>query len=340
MTISITLTLLGIGEQSKTKKKQHLLCINENKRIFLFILKFIDYREEMKIGFTLKPRNGNILDFENQVQDLENMGASSAEIPLYELDVISGKKIIQEELNLLQNITGKSKLKFSIHGSMSVNLLDEEYLNDHIEVLKKEIEVCSFLDVNILVTHFGHTSLETSKNQTKYNQLINIQKEQYFELAEIAKKYGVTLCIENIFPYTSGHYTALPSEVSKNISEINHPNARTTIDFSHAYINCNLQSKDLISELETMAPHTEHLHVHDSFGKFKTMDTYIFPEDITYGQGDIHLPLGWGDIPFDKIFSTLSLKKDIFFNFELTHRYKKYYSQNIEKAKKLISLMK
>ena len=113
----------------------------------------------MKIGFTLKPRNGNILDFENQVQDLENIGAGSAEIPLYELDVISGKKIIQDELNLLQNVTGKSKLKFSIHGSMSVNLLDEEYLNDHIEVLKKEIEVCSILDVNILVTHFGHTSL-------------------------------------------------------------------------------------------------------------------------------------------------------------------------------------
>ena len=43
---------------------------------------------------------------------------------------------------------------------------------------------------------------------------------------------------------------------------------------------------------------------------------------------------------FVNIFSTLSLKKDIFFNFELTHRYKKYYSQNIEKAKKLISLMK
>jgi sugar phosphate isomerase/epimerase len=100
-----------------------------------------------------------------------------------------------------------------------------------------------------------------------------------------------------------------------------------------------LRKKDLISELETMVPFTEHLHIHDSFGKFKTMDTYIFPEDITYGQGDIHLPLGWGDIPFEIIFSTLNIKKDIFFNFELTHRYKKYYSQNIKKAKKLITLI-
>ena len=37
----------------------------------------------MKIGFTLKPNNGNILDFEKQLNDLEEIGASSAEIPLY-----------------------------------------------------------------------------------------------------------------------------------------------------------------------------------------------------------------------------------------------------------------
>ena len=71
MTIRVRVTLLFKNKQLKTKKKQHLLCINENKRIFLFIFKFIDYREKMKIGFTLKPRNGNILDFENQVEDLE-----------------------------------------------------------------------------------------------------------------------------------------------------------------------------------------------------------------------------------------------------------------------------
>ena len=294
----------------------------------------------MKIGFTLKPKDGNIEDFEKQIEDLEKIGAGSAEIPLYELDVVCGKKIIKDELKLLNKFTLKSNLKFSIHGSMSVNLLDEDYLEEHLQVLEKEIQVCSDLNINILVTHFGHTSVATSQNQKKYNDLINIQKQKYFEMAEIAKVHGVKLCIENIFPYTNLHFTALPSEVSESIREINHPNARTTIDFSHAYINCNLRKKDLLPEIETMIPFTEHLHVHDSFGKFKTMYTYIFAEDITYGQGDIHLPLGWGDIPFDKIFSSGAFNKDIFFNFELSQRYKKYYSQNVEKAKKLISLVK
>ena len=106
----------------------------------------------MKIGFTLKPNNGNILDFEKQLSDLDAIGANCAEIPLYELDVISGKKIIKDELNLLNTIIQKNNFKFSIHGSMSVNLLDEEYLSDHIEVIKKEIEVCSALNVNILIS--------------------------------------------------------------------------------------------------------------------------------------------------------------------------------------------
>ena len=134
----------------------------------------------MKIGFTLKPNNGNILDFEKQLSHLEEIEAGSAEIPLYELDVISGKKIIKDELNLLNKTIQNSNLQFSIHGSMSVNLLDEEYLSDHLEVLRKEIEVCSALNVNILVTHFGHTPVEVSKNHQKYKDLINIQNEEYF----------------------------------------------------------------------------------------------------------------------------------------------------------------
>ena len=58
----------------------------------------------MKIGFTLKTLNGQIRDFEKQLIFFEELGASSVEIPLYELDVLCGKKIIKDELSLLQKI--------------------------------------------------------------------------------------------------------------------------------------------------------------------------------------------------------------------------------------------
>ena len=89
-----------------------------------------------------------------------------------------------------------------------------------------------------------------------------------------------------------------------------------------------------------MAPFTSHLHIHDSFGRLKKMYTYMHSEDVTYGQGDIHLPLGWGDIPFEKIFTNLKFSSDTFLNFELSNRYKKYFQQSYDYAKNLISIMK
>jgi len=294
----------------------------------------------MKIGFTLKPSNAQIDDFREQLVFFEEIGAGSVEIPLYELDVLCGKKIVQHELKFLQETLKPSNLNFSLHGSMSVNLMDEEYLDDHIEILKRDIEVSEAINSKILVTHFGYINIEDYKNKEKYKKLLQNQTEIYFKMAEYAKSHGVTLAIENIFPFTPSSYAPLPSEIAKEILLINHPNAKTTIDFSHAYLNCTHNKVDFIEQIRTMVPITQHLHIHDSFGKLKKMDTYMHSEDVTYGQGDIHLPLGWGDIPFQKIFSTFSFSSDIFLNFELSTRYKRYYQSNYEYAKKLILLMK
>ena len=50
----------------------------------------------------------------------------------------------------------------------------------------------------------------------------------------------------------------------------------------------------------------------------------------------LHLPLGWGDIPFDKIFDEVQFPENINLNFELPFRYEKYYKENIVKARQLL----
>ena len=294
----------------------------------------------MKIGFTLKTQNAQISDFEKQLIFFEELGAGSVEIPLYELDVLCGKKIIRDELNLLQKILKTSNLNISLHGSMSVNLMDEIYLDDHVEILKRDIEVCEAINSKILVTHFGYTNIEIHNDENKYEKILKKQTDIYFKLAEFAKTHNVILAIENLFPFTQANYAPLPSEIANEISILNHPNARTTIDFSHAYINCKYNKVDYIDQLRTMVPFTEHLHIHDSFGKLKVMNTHKYSEDITYGQGDIHLPLGWGSIPFEEIFSTFSFSPNIFLNFELSRRYKGYFKKSFDIANNLIQLMK
>ena len=294
----------------------------------------------MKIGFTLKTLNGQIRDFEKQLIFFEELGASSVEIPLYELDIICGKKIIKDELHLLKKILRNSSLNFSLHGSMSVNLMDELYIDDHIEVLKRDIEVSEAINSKILVTHFGYTNIAIHDDKNKYEKILKNQTDIYYKLAEFAKAHNVILAIENLFPFTSTSYAPIPSEIAKEISSLNHPNARTTIDFSHAYLNCKHNKVNYIEQLRTMVPITEHLHIHDSFGKLKIMNTHIHSEDVTYGQGDIHLPLGWGSIPFEKIFSTFSFSPNIFLNFELSKRYQEYFKSSFDTANNLIKLMK
>jgi len=85
-----------------------------------------------------------------------------------------------------------------------------------------------------------------------------------------------------------------------------------------------------------MGPLSEHIHMHDSFGIIERIWTYIDAENTSYGQGDLHLPLGWGDIPFDKIFDEVQFPKNINLNFELPFRYEKYYKENIVKARRLL----
>jgi len=292
----------------------------------------------MMIGFSLKPRNARISDFEKQLIYFENIGAESVEIPLYELDIICGKQIVQDELIFLQQTLKISNLNRSLHGSISVNLMDDEYLNDHKEFLKRDIEISEAINSLILVTHFGYTSKKNYENKNIYNKLLAKQLETYYEMAEYAKAHNVILAVENLFPFTQKDYAPLPSEIAEQISLLSHSNAKVTIDFSHAYINCSLNNVNYIEEIKSLAPLTKHLHLHDSFGKLKVMDTYIHSEDVTYGQGDIHLPLGWGDIPFKKIFSDIQFPSNIILNFELSLRYERYYKKNFDIAKELIKL--
>ena len=85
--------------------------------------------------------------------------------------------------------------------------------------------------------------------------------------------------------------------------ESKYPNVKCCLDISHAYINCTYRNVHFINEIKELASNSEHIHMHDSFGLIEKIWAYIPAEYTSYGQGDLHLPLGWGDIPFNEIFN-------------------------------------
>ena len=67
------------------------------------------------------------------------------------------------------------------------------------------------------------------------------------------------------------------------------------------------------------------------------MYTYNESEEISYGLGDLHLPLGWGDIPFNHIFEKLEFPTGLILILEIQERFIEYFPETIKSARNLIN---
>jgi hypothetical protein len=86
-------------------------------------------------------------------------------------------------------------------------------------------------------------------------------------------------------------------------------------------------------------PVTGHLHVHDSFGRPQGLHrTYLPQEDAALGLGDLHIPLGWGDIEWDDIFSELVFLPGTVLMMGIGPRYRNEQPDCPARAKNLIAL--
>ena len=288
-----------------------------------------------KIGFSASLPSGNLDMLEDQLKKFKELKVDSVELPIYEIDIIVGKKVLSSEIKKLHSITKKYDFDYTVHGELTVNLMDEKYFNDHKDVLKADIEVSGEIGATHLITHFGYASKNNFEKKSKYEDLLKKQNDCYEELSTFAERNNVTLAIECLYPFDDNSYAPLPGEIANHLNRINHPNIKACLDISHAYINCTYRNAHFINEIKEMAPLSEHIHMHDSFGILQELQTYNESEAVSYGFGDIHLPLGWGSIPFDKIFDEIRLPKNTNLNFELYPKHHAYFEESIKIARKL-----
>jgi sugar phosphate isomerase/epimerase len=177
----------------------------------------------------------------------------------------------------------------------------------------------------------------------KIDQLKKIEIKTLQELASFAKNLGVTIAMENGCPeleedsleISKYNYGTNIEDLVKQVKEINRENVGITLDFGHAYLASKYYRFNFLDSIKLALPHIKHLHIHDCFGKSK-----IFPENrdinlIQFGIGDMHMPVGWGEIPYDKIFRLLKNYNGVLC-LELKPRYKKFYKYSLERVKELI----
>jgi len=160
-------------------------------------------------------------------------------------------------------------------------------------------------------------------------------------MSDIAKGYGVRIALENIFTTETGQYRQTPSQVAETVRSIGSDNVVALIDFSHAYIEATHRGLDFREQLRAMAPVAGHLHVHDSFGLPYSMNRFYHPAEATaLGIGDLHLPIGWGDIPWDDIFAELIFLPDTALIMEINaERFADQQPASLERARRLATVV-
>lgn len=287
-------------------------------------------------GFNSGSVDGELDSLEADLRRLADLGVDTVELGLTSIDLISGGRVIKERADRLQALTAQFPFRYTVHGLVSSNFMDPATLSYQLQAAKALIEVCDRIDARVIVQHGGFLRADQLSDRAGADQR---EREALFELAEFARPYGVRIAFENIFTTEPGQYRQTPAEVAATVTAVNHPNLVALIDFSHAYLESTYRGLDFRQQLRAMAPVAGHLHVHDSFGRPQGLFRPYHPQELTaLGLGDLHMPLGWGDIDWEGIFGELEFLPGTVLMMEIGKRYRNEQPASLQRAKQLMLL--
>lgn len=288
------------------------------------------------VGFNSGSNDGELMSLEADLKRLADMGVDCVELALTSIDLIAGGRIIPERLERLVALTSQFDFRYTVHGLVSSNFMDPDTLPHQLAAAKALVEVCDRIDARILVQHGGCLRADQWHQRAEADVR---EREALTELGEFCRPYGVRIAFENIFTTEPGQYRQTPAEVAETVKAVNHPNVVALIDFSHAYLEATLKGLDFREEIAAMAPVTGHLHVHDSFGRPQAFyKPFFVQENTAMGIGDLHMPLGWGDIDWDGIFADLTFLPDTVLMMEIGPRYRSEQPACLARARQLAGL--
>ncbi len=280
-------------------------------------------------------QNRDLSNLDARLSMIEEAGADHAELSLSGSDLISGGRVLPDRIDHLRAICDRHDLRYVVHGPLSANFMDTTHLPYFEAAVVAMLEICGAIGANVMVHHTGRVRYTTA---AEIDRLHAQERDALRRVADVAARHLVRIAVETLFVENQGDYTADPFRLAAEIETIDHPNVIGTLDFSHVYIHTTLLGQSFRDALKAFAPVTGHLHVHDSFGRPKQVETYSQSEDLAFGLGDLHLPLGWGDIPWDQILPQLEFKDDTIFTIELPYQYAFDMARNVAEARRLIAL--
>lgn len=266
-------------------------------------------------GFTVEDL-GRPDELDRQLRIVAETGYTHAEIDPQYWDVWHNGRVVAPNLRRFVEVTERYRdlLRYSMHGPFHANLFDLCQPDLHERLLRSGIEVAAAIGAETMVYHPGHRTRPPAGANATMVELMERERSVLSEMATAAERAGIAISVENM-PGDMGHaytYAVWPEQLARQVAAVDHPSVGVCIDFGHLYLASRWYGFDLVEGAGQLAPLTNHFHVQDLFG-VGDLDNSA-PE---LGSGDMHLPPGWGAIPFDELFSRTSFPLNPVFNVEL-----------------------
>jgi len=195
--------------------------------------------------------------------------------------------------------------------------------------MRCQIEICRAMGASRLIHHSGLQALDAVRYGVRSSLLTEEELvsgarqevEAFRDLAPVAADAGVIIGMENGDPH-QWEYNVLAqfgrprselpihhprlkvAPIVRQLEAINHPNVGLALDIGHLYIAAHELGFDYLEAISEAAPWVKHLHVSDNFGRLD--EGFDLEQDRwAFGEADVHLLPGWGNIPYHEAFAHL-----------------------------------
>ena len=263
---------------------------------------------------------GDLDRLDQEIQEIQLAGADSCELILHGLDVIIGGRIIESRQKEVLEILDKHNLEYTLHLPYNLNVLDRKMFEQYLNVFLAGIAFAKAANIKVIVYHPGTTGIDDAFLFLKEAGLMR-------QLAREAP--DILFCMENQPLFNNESSVAKsPETMIEFCKHVGVPNFKLTFDVGHSFLANQGDKRALLNDLDKLLPYIGHFHLHDNCGIKDQMSSFDANHRIISGASDLHLPLGWGDIPFEDILSRLG-NFDGIINLEIEHRFRNHYKDCI-----------
>ncbi len=239
-----------------------------------------------------------------ELSRLANLGYNAAELNPEYLDCIFGGRVHRGQLERAAEACrpyvappgqrpAKGQLALSVHSPAVLDLRHATLPELHRDILLATVEFAAAVGARLVVVHFEQRSASTAV-ETQFRRSVETA-------GDLASRYQIVLGVENIEVERS-------ERVLELVDAIDQPHVRLTYDFGHDFLAAAAFGYDYLSSVRACAPYAMHAHCSDNFGRFDparlgdfTLYKAIPARNLNVsGMGDVHLPIGWGALPYDE----------------------------------------